>query len=131
MGDWDRNASWNRDVLERIAALLFAFACLADLAAGAPLLRRRRVLGILSQGEIEARTFVMGVASGGALPADSPEQCGDAARLAASFRALAMLLCAMLARRFALPDAAGPRTGRQDSAGSARRQAPPPLPDTS
>jgi hypothetical protein len=61
---WDRNADWNRDVLERIVALLFALANLADLAAGAPFLRRRRVLEILSYGEAEARAFVMGVAFG-------------------------------------------------------------------
>jgi hypothetical protein len=114
MQGWDRKANWNRDVLERIVALLFALANLADLAAGAPFLRRRQVLGILSHGEAEARAFVIGVAFGETAPADALESTGDAARLAASFRALALVLCALLAQAalFALPGAAGPRAGR-------------------
>lgn len=131
MGDWDRNANWNRDVLEHIVALLFALAHLAELAAGAPFLRRRRVLEILSFGEAEARAFVMGVAFGEIAPADAPEQPGDASRLAASFRALALLLCALLARPFALPGAPGPRGGREKPARPADHHATPSAPDTS
>jgi hypothetical protein len=110
MEGWDRKANWNRDVLERIVALLFALANLADLAAGAPYLRRRQVLEILSHGEAEAWAFVMGLPPGAAVPVDEPESACDAERLAASFRALALALCAMLAhaKQFALP---GPRSG--------------------
>lgn len=97
-GGWNGQANWNRDVLERIVALLFALANLADVAAGAPCLRRRRVLGILSRGEIEARAFVIGMVCDLPARADALEEIGDAARLAASFRALALALCAMLAR---------------------------------
>jgi hypothetical protein len=129
MGDWDRNANWNRDVLERIVALLFALACVADLAAGLPYLRRRQVLGILSHGEAEARAFVMGVEA----PAVADAPGGDAARLAASFRALA--LCALLVRarqsaQSAVPGMAGPRAGRCRPAERAGRPAALPAPDT-
>jgi hypothetical protein len=138
MADWDRKASWNRDVLERIVALLFALANLADLAAGAPFLRRRRVLEILSHGEAEAWAFVMGLPPGAAVPADEPESAGDAERLAASFRALALMLCALLAhtKLSALPGATGPRARRLSHGISGPvvccLDAPPPLaPDTS
>lgn len=134
MGSWE--ADWNRDVLERIAALLFALAGLADFAANASYRRRRQVLGILSHGEAEARAFVIALATGAAMPgdepADVPETPGDAARLAASFRALALALCALLARRSALPlTAAYPRTDWRKSARPACRQAPLFAPDTS
>jgi hypothetical protein len=135
MADWDRKANWNRDVLERIVALLFALANLADLAAGAPYLRRRRVLGILSHGEAEAWAFVMGLPPDAAVPADEPESAGDAERLAASFRALALALCALLAQSklFALPGAIGPRVGRPSrkmSGRAVRRALASPAPDT-
>ena len=132
MEGWDRNADWSRDVLERIVALLFAFANLADFAAGAPFLRRRQVLGILSHGEAEARAFVIGMVLGPA-PGDTPERVGDAVRLAASFRALALALCVLLARtgQSALPGAAGPRAGRRKPAGRVGRRAAPLAPDTS
>ncbi len=111
MEDWDGQANWNRDVLERIVALLFALASLADLAAGAPYLRRRQVLGILSHGEAEARAFLFG---GAPVPADIPGAAGDAARLAVRFRALALVLCALLAQasQFAVPGAIGSQAGR-------------------
>ncbi len=135
MEDWDGNANWNRDVLERIVALLFALASLADLAAGAPYLRRQRVLGILSHGEVEARAFLFG---GAPVPSDALENAGDAERLAVRFRALALVLCALLAQaaRFALPGATGVRADRSARAISRSSvrwlDAPPPLaPDTS
>jgi len=114
MGGCDRQANWNRDALERIVALLFALAGLADLAAGAPWRRRRQVLGILSRGEIEARAFVIGMVSDQPATADALEEIGDAARLAASFRALALALCAMLAHaaQSAFACATGPRACR-------------------
>ena len=97
--DWIREVERNRDVLERILALLLALAGLADRASGLPASRRLQVLGILGRGEAEARAFITGTvvgpsgeAGGTAFPAD------HAARLAAGFRALALLLGAMLAR---------------------------------
>ncbi len=100
MAGWEGEANWSCDVLERIVALLFALASLADLAAGAPCLRRRQVLEILSHGEAEARAFLFG---GAPVPPDALENTGDAVRLAARFRALALVLCALMAQipRFA------------------------------
>jgi hypothetical protein len=111
MGDWDRKADWSGDVLERVVALLFALACLADLAAGLPVLRRQQLLGILSHGEAEARAFLFG---GAPEPIDAPGETGDAVRLAVRLRALALVLCALLAQagRFALPGAVGSQAGR-------------------
>jgi hypothetical protein len=105
MGDWEAN--WNRDVLERIVALLFALANLADLAAGASFLRPRRVLAIVSRGEAEARAFVIGFATGVPVTADTLETTRDAACLAVRLRALALMLCLLLARGFALSGALG------------------------
>ncbi len=111
MAGWEKEANWNCDVLERIVALLFALANLADLAAGAPSLRRRQVLKILSHGEVEARAFLFG---GAPVPSDALENTGDAARLAARFRALALVLCALLAQaaRFTMSSAIGSQTSR-------------------
>jgi hypothetical protein len=120
-------------MLERILALLFALANLAELAAAAPFLRRRQVLGILSHGEAEARAFVIGVATGAPTPPDAPGETGDAAGLAASFRALALALCALLARAvLSAPRAAtGPRAVRERPAGRTRPHAAPAAFDTS
>jgi hypothetical protein len=97
------------------------------------LLRRRQVLEILSFGEAEARAFIFGIPADAMVPTDAPESSADAAGLAASFRALALALCALLARAalFAPPGAAGPRAGRRKIAGRAGRRAAPPAPDTS
>jgi hypothetical protein len=96
MGDWQANR--NRDALERIVALLFALAGLADRATGTPFLRRRQVLGILSYGELEARAFLIGMVCGDPVPADALEFDSDAAHLAVRLRALALLLCILLAQ---------------------------------
>jgi hypothetical protein len=136
MAGWDRNADWNRDVLERIVALLVALANLADLAAGAPFLRRRQVLDILKTGEAEARAFVIGMATGAPVSADELEQAHDAARLAVRLRALALMLCLLLARGFAFSSVAGPQACRpcwKISGPAVRRLDAPakPAPDTS
>jgi hypothetical protein len=134
MGDWNGNADWNRDALERIVALLFALAGLTDLAAGLPVLRRQQVLGILSHGEVEARAFLFG---GAPVPSDAPGEAGDAARLAVRLRALALMLCILLAHAppFALPGAVGSQAGRppHEISGLPVRPGarPPPAPDTS
>jgi hypothetical protein len=135
MADWEAN--WNRDVLERIVALLFALANLADLAAGASFLRRRHVLDILGHGEVEARAFVIGMASGTRVSADALETDRDAVCLAVRLRALALMLCAVLAqvRQPALSNAVAPWGGRASPGifGLAVRWlcALPPAPDTS
>jgi hypothetical protein len=130
MDSWETD--WNRDVLERIVALLFALANLADLAAGASFLRRRQVLEILSHGEAEARAFLVGISTGAPASTDPPGSVGDAACLAARLRMLALLLCALLAQPFALPGAAGPRACRESRqiSGPAVRRLDAPAPDT-
>jgi hypothetical protein len=131
MEHWETN--WNRDVLGRIVALLFALADLADLASGLSALHRRRVLGILSCGEAEARAFLVGTATDAQAPACAPERTGDAACLAARFRALALLLCALLTQgvQFTLPSMGGPRAFWRNPAAPAGRRAAVPAPDTS
>ena len=132
MGGWNEEADWSRDVLMRIAALLLSLAGLADRAANLPFLRRRHVLGILGFGEAVARAFLIEISTGAPAPADAP--AGDAALLAARLRALALLLCAILAWRIGLPGAAGARIGRRRIARSVVRRpdAPArPAPDTS
>jgi hypothetical protein len=133
MAGWDRNADWNRDALERIVVLLFALANLADLAAGAPFLRRRRVLGFLNHGEVVARAFVIGMATGAPTSSDDLESSGDLACLAVRLRALALMLCLLLAQGFALHGAAGPRACRPShriSVPAVRRLEALPPPDT-
>ena len=111
MGNWETD--WNRDVLERIVVLLFALANLADLATGASYLRRRQVLGILNHGELVARAFVIGMATGVPISSDELESSGDMACLAVRLRALALMLCVLLAQPAALPGATGPRACRR------------------
>ena len=131
MGSWEAN--WDRGALERIVVLLFALANLADLAAGAPYPRRRQVLEILSCGEVEARAFLIGMVCGEPVPVDALEQTGDAACLAARFRALALLLCALLTQgvQFTLPSMGGSRAFWRNPAAPAGRRAAAPAPDTS
>jgi hypothetical protein len=123
---WDWETGWDRDALKRIVILLFALANLADLAAGAPFYRRRLVLGILNHGEVVARAFVIGMATGAPISWDELESSGDVACLAVRLRALALMLCAMLAGAAlsALPGASGPRAcrpSRKISGPAARR----------
>jgi hypothetical protein len=131
--DWDREAELNWDVLERILALLLAFAALADRASALPAPARLHLLAILGRGEAESRCFVMEMGFG-APPAASARPslaAGDVGRLAASFRAQALVLGALLARprrprRSFVPEAAAARSPRRP----ARPEAPP-APDTS
>jgi hypothetical protein len=130
MANWEAN--WDRGALERIVVLLFALANLADLAAGASFLRQRQVLAILGDGEAEARAFVIGMASGTPISADALETTQDAVLLAVRLRALALMLCLMLAQGFALPD--GPRACRPShrmSGPAVRRPEAPLASDTS
>jgi hypothetical protein len=131
MEEW--NTDWSRGALERIVALLCALANLADLAAGVSFLRRRRVLGIVSHGEVEARAFVIGTVTGEPVPIDALETTHDAARLAVRLRALALMLCLILAQaaQFKLPRTVGRRAGLERPAGQAGHHAAVPAPDTS
>jgi hypothetical protein len=132
--DWVREAERNWDVLERILALLLAFAALADRACGLPAPARHHLLAILGRSEAEARCFVMGTAFGApAEAADAPSlAAGHAGRLAASFRALALVLGAILARprrpQRSLLREAGAQAG---SSMPPRGPEPFPAPDTS
>ena len=98
--EWNRTVERDRDVLERILALLLALAALADRAAGLSAVRRLHVLAILGCGEAKARSLIVAMASG--TPAEataaSIPAAGDAARLAASFRMLALALDTLLAQ---------------------------------
>ena len=99
--DWNLAMEEERRVLERIVALLFAFAELAERLCGSSRPVRGFVLLILRYAEAIARDFVLETAvEHGAPPpvslvlplrhgGDSP---ADAARLARSFRVLAVLL---------------------------------------
>jgi hypothetical protein len=140
MHSWDGQANWEHDVLERIVALLFALAGLAEMAGALPARRRRWVLGILGWGEAAARAFLTGMAPDTPFrdvapfredvpdPADVP--AGDALLLAARFRALALMLVALVARA-ALSERPGIGAGGHERAWQACRQATSPAPDTS
>jgi hypothetical protein len=120
---------WSYDVLERIVALLFSLAGLADIAAGLPAARRRHILGILSQGEAEAHAFLIG--AGAPVSADGQDTADNALRLAARLRALALLLWVLMAQRIAGPGTATPRADREKPAWPAGCRASLSAPDTS
>lgn len=108
--DWTAKIETDRNVLERIVAILFALAELAERAAGRSWPVRRLVLSILHRAEDAAHAFVTGSAVGadlelsppyGGMPAlTMPRRDGpaDALRLAMSFRTLALAVRAMLPR---------------------------------
>ena len=106
MGKLERNRQVERDrnVLERILALLLALAALTDRAACRSAATRLHLLAILGQGEAEARDFIFAMAShpcpdAPVDPTAAPSPAaGDAALLAARFRMLALALTALLAR---------------------------------
>ena len=127
MGHWE--TGWSFDVLSRIVALLFSLADLADLAALAPCCRRRLVLEILNVAEAEALAFLPGARVPGRLETRDPE--GEAQRLAARFRALALLLCALLAERNERAAPAAPQAPRGKPVRRAFREAAAAAPDTS
>ncbi len=127
MEEW--GTEWSGDVLERIVALLFSLAGLADRAADLPAPRRRHVLGILSVGEAEAHGFLIG--SGAPVSSNGQDTADDALRLAARLRALAMLLIVMLWQQFTLPSTAAARPDRERPVGAAGRWASLASPGTS
>ncbi|GAB5507497.1 MAG: hypothetical protein Rhirs2KO_26600 [Rhizobiaceae bacterium] len=136
MDSWDRHANWERDALERIAALLFALAGLAEMAGALGPRRRLYVLGLLTRGEAVARAFLMApdtlVRQVAPATEDVPDPvdvpAGDALLLAVRFRALALTLVALLAQA-----AQSQRPGAMAGGLEPARQACPasPAPDTS
>lgn len=138
MHSWDRHANCEHNVLERIAALLFALAGLAEMAGVLAPRRRALVLGILARGEAAARAFLMApdapfrddALSRAPDPADVPAEPCYASQLAARLRALALVFAA-LAARAALSEQRGAGAGGCEPARQACREAASPAPDTS
>jgi hypothetical protein len=137
--EWNRSVERRRDVLERILALLLALAVLADRAAGLSAAKRLHVLAILGRGEAEARILIVEMAFGAPAEAAAapPAAAGDAGRLAAGFRVLALALGALLAQargRSPCRHASAPvlLPGRKPRRPEGWRAVPaPPPPDTS
>ena len=97
--DWNHQIEQHRAVLQRIVALLFALANLADRASGRSFRVRCEVLFILSHGEAVAREFILEEAQASRMPilylpapAYDGGSAGDAVQLAAHLRALAFIL---------------------------------------
>ena len=120
--EWNRRVERERDVLERILALLLALAALVDRAAGLPAARRLHLLAILGYGEAEARDFIIALASeaGASARFDAASdaatvklvpQAGDAALLAVRLRVLALVLGVLLAQARVPCRSTPPRTG--------------------
>ena len=61
--EWNRRVERDRNVLERILALLLALAILTDRAAGLPAARRMHLLATLGHGEAMARDFILAIVS--------------------------------------------------------------------
>ncbi len=66
--DWNHQIEQHRAVLQRIVALLFALAELADRASGRSFRVRCEVLFILSHGEAVARDFILEEAQASRMP---------------------------------------------------------------
>jgi hypothetical protein len=139
--DW--NSKHDRRARRRIAALLFAFAALADRAGAAPRPIRVAVLWLLRTVESISREFVIAVARESgvdpvlAVPLYGHDIGDDAGRLARSFTALAELLTD-LARRDSSPTDPGRIDSLVDrltrtlwSLAAAPEALARPLPDTS
>jgi len=94
--DWTTQSEMTKAQIMRIVALLFALGLLAERACGAPLAVRLRVMGFLGPAEQVAWDFITGQVPELAREGGDP---ASAMRLAARFRALAIML-AMLAERF-------------------------------
>ncbi len=98
--DWNHQIEQHREMLQRIVALLFALADLADRASGRSRSVRCEVLFILSHGEAVAREFILEEAQASGMPIpclpapahDDGCSAGDAVQLAARLRALAAIL---------------------------------------
>lgn len=105
---WSRDVERNRAVLMSTLALLISFAGMADRLPGMPMPFRCELLLLLRQAEIAARSlaFAQAQACGAVLPREAwlvlsaslALPGDDTERLAPSFRALAFVLAAILAR---------------------------------
>ena len=120
--EWNRRVERDRNVLERILALLLALALLTDRAAGLPAARRMHLLAVLAGGEAMARDFILVMASeaGASARFDAASdaatvklvpEAGDAPLLAARFRVLALTLGVLLAQARVPCRSTPPRTG--------------------
>ena len=92
--DWNHQIEQHRAVLQRIVALLFALANLADRASGRSFRVRCEVLFILSHGEAVAREFILEEAQASRmpilyLPAPAHDDGGSAGDALETSRALA------------------------------------------
>ena len=113
---WNRKGELNRAVLEHARALLLVLAVLVERAAGLPTVKRLWFLEVMGRGEAEARRLLLVMASGAGAPVEvgagtaaaplplsdfcpvsAAAAAGDAFRLAARFRMLALAVDAMLA----------------------------------
>ena len=113
---WSRTVELDRTVLEHARALLLALAVLVERAAGLPTVKRLWFLEVMGRGEAEARRLLLVMASGAGAPVEvgagtaaaplplsdfcpvsAAAAAGDAFRLAARFRMLALAVDAMLA----------------------------------
>ena len=97
--DWNTKIEQHRQMLQRIVALLFALADLADCASARSFRVRCEVLFILSHGEDVAREFIVEEAQWSGIPILCPPtptcdgfSASDAMQLAARLRALASIL---------------------------------------
>lgn len=95
--DWNRAIGQDGQMLKRIVMVLLSLAALADDVGAGSGLRRFYVLWLLRRAEAVVSAFA--VETGMAAPLDDPGSCiprwgtaSEAARLAASFRALALAL---------------------------------------
>lgn len=93
--DWGGQA--DGEVLEQILALLVSFAALADRAAMMPLCFQLPGLAYLVEAEAVARSFVVGLPFGAPAAVTLSQSEDRATRLATDFRALAVMLRALLA----------------------------------
>ncbi len=95
--DWNHKIEQHREMLQRIVALLFALAELADDACTCSRRVRRKVLSILLRGEAVARNLLSWEVLKSGKPVCLPAcPCGegveDATQLADCFRAMAAAL---------------------------------------
>lgn len=127
---WGEDIRVIREELHGIAVLLLSFALMADRICLLPRPARARVMSFLRPAEMVALEFVAGE-----MPAHvfirPGDDVADAARLAVSFRALALALAGLAAEMATLgPDCDQPRLARlardvDGFANAARRLASP------
>jgi hypothetical protein len=95
--DWSADSEGVREELMRIVALLLALATLAERACFAPLAVRVTVMGFLRPAELAAWDFIQGEAAMPE-PVGADDDPAAAMLLAARFRALAVMLAAVVDR---------------------------------